>query len=129
MFTAYAVIAIALSVALAASGATNLTKQPRVVEGIVGRVGVPLSWFPALASAEIAGAGLAWVHVPAGKGGLLAGIERLDADDTLTVGVLAGNGKGFCSGTDLKAVAADGPPKGLDRLLAGVGGEDDERPY
>jgi hypothetical protein len=129
MFTDYAVIAIALSVALVASGATNLTKQPRVVEGIVGRVGVPLSWFPALASAEIARAGLAWVHVPAGKGGLLAGIECLDADDTLAVGVLAGNGRGFCSGMDLKAVAADGLPKGLDRLLAGVGGEDDERPY
>jgi hypothetical protein len=53
MFIAYAVIAIALSVALVASGAT---KQPRVVEGIVGRVGSPLSSFPALASAEIAGA-------------------------------------------------------------------------
>ncbi|MDQ1424821.1 MAG: hypothetical protein QOD72_2319 [Acidimicrobiaceae bacterium] len=56
MFIAYAAIAIALSVALVASGATKLTKQPRVVEVIHGRVGVPLPWFPMLASAEIAGA-------------------------------------------------------------------------
>jgi hypothetical protein len=56
MFIAYAVIAIALSVALVASGATKLTKHPRVVEAIHGRVGVPLTWFPMLASAEIAGA-------------------------------------------------------------------------
>jgi hypothetical protein len=56
MFIAYAVIAIALSVALVASGATKLTKQPRVVEAIHGRAGVPLAWFPMLASAEIAGA-------------------------------------------------------------------------
>ncbi|MDQ1425004.1 MAG: hypothetical protein QOD72_2502 [Acidimicrobiaceae bacterium] len=56
MFIAYAVIAVALSIALVASGAAKLTKQSRVVESIVGRVGVPVSWFPALASAEIAGA-------------------------------------------------------------------------
>ncbi|MEA3020289.1 MAG: hypothetical protein QOI47_1813 [Actinomycetota bacterium] len=56
MFIAYALIAIALSVALVASGAMKLTKQPSVIEGLVDRVGVPLAWFPALASAEIAGA-------------------------------------------------------------------------
>jgi hypothetical protein len=56
MFIAYAVIAIALSLALVASAVTKLTKQPRVVEVIAGRVGVPMSWFPMLASAEIAGA-------------------------------------------------------------------------
>jgi hypothetical protein len=56
MFIAYAIIAIALSVALVASGAAKLTKQSRAVEAISGRVGVPLSWFPMLASAEIAGA-------------------------------------------------------------------------
>jgi enoyl-CoA hydratase/carnithine racemase len=51
--------------------------------------------------------------------GVLEALARLDADDELAVGVLTGNG-GFCSGMDLKAFAADGPPKGLDRLLRGV---------
>jgi enoyl-CoA hydratase len=51
--------------------------------------------------------------------GVLEALARLDADDELAVGVLTGNG-GFCSGMDLKAFAADGPPKGLDRLLRGA---------
>jgi hypothetical protein len=55
MFIAYAVVAVALSVALVASAAAKLTKQPRIMDGI-GALGVPLSWFPALASAEVAGA-------------------------------------------------------------------------
>lgn len=37
--------------------------------------------------------------------GLWAAIEELDGDDGLTAGVLTGNGKGFCSGMDLKAFA------------------------
>jgi hypothetical protein len=56
MFVAYAAVAILLSLALVASGAAKLTKNPRVVDGINVAVGVPLSWFPALALAEIAGA-------------------------------------------------------------------------
>jgi hypothetical protein len=55
MFIAYAVVAIVLSLALVASGRLKLTHETRVVEGI-GGLGVPLSWFPALALAEIAGA-------------------------------------------------------------------------
>lgn len=35
--------------------------------------------------------------------GLWAAVERLNADDGLTAGVLTGNGRGFCSGMDLKA--------------------------
>jgi hypothetical protein len=70
-----------------------VTQAARVVEGIVGRFGVSLSWFPALASVEIAGAGPAWVHVPAGKGGL-AGIERLDATTPLPWGYWLGMAKG-----------------------------------
>ena len=35
--------------------------------------------------------------------GLVAAIEQLDTDPGLTAGVLTGNGRGFCSGMDLKA--------------------------
>ena len=37
--------------------------------------------------------------------GLLAAVRELDADDSLTAGVITGNGRGFCSGMDLKAFA------------------------
>lgn len=49
--------------------------------------------------------------------GLLAAIEQLDGDDGLTAGVLTGAGRGFCSGMDLKAFAAGGPPQGFDEFL------------
>jgi enoyl-CoA hydratase len=49
--------------------------------------------------------------------GLLSALEQLDTDDGLTAGVLTGNGRGFCSGMDLKAFAAGGPPKGFDQFL------------
>jgi len=42
---------------------------------------------------------------------LVEAIEILDSDPSLTAGVLAGAGGGFCSGMDLKAFAAEGPPK------------------
>jgi enoyl-CoA hydratase len=35
--------------------------------------------------------------------GLLNAVQELDADDSLTAGVITGNGRGFCSGMDLKA--------------------------
>ncbi|MEZ5378492.1 MAG: crotonase/enoyl-CoA hydratase family protein [Acidimicrobiales bacterium] len=38
--------------------------------------------------------------------GLVAAIAELDGDDSLTAGVLTGNGRGFCAGMDLKAFAA-----------------------
>lgn len=37
--------------------------------------------------------------------GLQAGLDELHGDDELTAGVLTGNGRGFCSGMDLKAFA------------------------
>jgi len=37
--------------------------------------------------------------------GLWNAVKELDADDSLTAGVLTGNGRGFCSGMDLKAFA------------------------
>jgi enoyl-CoA hydratase len=49
--------------------------------------------------------------------GLLDAIEQLDGDDGLTAGVLTGAGRGFCSGMDLKAFAAEGPPQGFDTFL------------
>ena len=42
--------------------------------------------------------------------GLVEAVERLDADDGLSVGVLTGSGRGFSSGMDLKAFLAEGPP-------------------
>src|SRR3954452_8854933 len=45
--------------------------------------------------------------------GILDAVDRLDNDPELTAGVLTGAGRGFCSGMDLKAFAASGPPKGL----------------
>ncbi|HET9770391.1 MAG TPA: crotonase/enoyl-CoA hydratase family protein [Acidimicrobiia bacterium] len=49
--------------------------------------------------------------------GLVAAVDELDGDDGLTVGVLTGAGKGFCSGMDLKAFAAVGAPKSVTRFL------------
>jgi enoyl-CoA hydratase len=37
--------------------------------------------------------------------GLLNAVRELDQDDALTAGVITGNGRGFCSGMDLKAFA------------------------
>ncbi|MGI9609679.1 MAG: crotonase/enoyl-CoA hydratase family protein [Acidimicrobiia bacterium] len=37
--------------------------------------------------------------------GLVAAIEKLDADPSLTVGILTGSGRGFSAGMDLKAFA------------------------
>ena len=49
--------------------------------------------------------------------GLRDAFARLDQDPGLTVGILTGEGSGFCSGMDLKAFSKYGAPKGLDRLL------------
>jgi enoyl-CoA hydratase len=48
---------------------------------------------------------------------LVAAMEELDADDGLTAGVLTGAGGGFSAGMDLKAFAAEGPPKGFSEFL------------
>ncbi len=50
--------------------------------------------------------------------GLLAALEELDSDPGVRVGILAGNGSGFCSGMDLKAFAANGLPKSLHPIYA-----------
>jgi enoyl-CoA hydratase len=50
--------------------------------------------------------------------GLLAAAARLDADDSLTIGILTGAGRGFCSGMDLKAFAESGSPEGIEEFMA-----------
>jgi enoyl-CoA hydratase len=49
--------------------------------------------------------------------GLIRAVEELDGDVGLTAGVVTGAGKGFCSGMDLKAFAAGGPPKAFPKFL------------
>jgi enoyl-CoA hydratase len=48
---------------------------------------------------------------------LTAAMQQLDGDDGLTAGVLAGAGRGFSSGMDLKAFAKEGPPRGFEAFL------------
>ncbi len=48
---------------------------------------------------------------------LLAAIKELDSNPDLTLGVLTGAGRGFSAGMDLKAFAAEGPPKGFGDFL------------
>jgi enoyl-CoA hydratase len=52
--------------------------------------------------------------------GIAAALERLDGDSGLRVGVLAGAGKGFCAGMDLKAFVAGERPHAGDRGFAGI---------
>jgi enoyl-CoA hydratase len=49
--------------------------------------------------------------------GLVAAIEELDSDESLTAGVLTGAGGGFSAGMDLKAFAKEGPPKSFGQFL------------
>ena len=55
MFIAYAVVAVLLALGLVMSGRAKLVKDEKVTAGLTAN-GVPLSWFPRLAAAEIAGA-------------------------------------------------------------------------
>jgi enoyl-CoA hydratase len=52
--------------------------------------------------------------------GIAAALDRLDADDELSVGVLTGAGKGFCAGMDLQAFVAGELPYVADRGFAGI---------
>jgi enoyl-CoA hydratase len=52
--------------------------------------------------------------------GLATAMEELDGDDGLSVGVLSGAGKGFCSGMDLKAFVAGESPYVEGRGFAGI---------
>ena len=52
--------------------------------------------------------------------GVGAAMDELDADPELSVGVLTGAGKGFCSGMDLKAFRAGERPHVVGRGFAGI---------
>ncbi|HYF25624.1 MAG TPA: crotonase/enoyl-CoA hydratase family protein [Baekduia sp.] len=60
---------------------------------------------------------------------IAAALDELDADPALAVGVLAGAGKGFCAGMDLKAFAETGDrPWVGDRGFAGIVRRSAEKP-
>jgi enoyl-CoA hydratase len=52
--------------------------------------------------------------------GIAAGLDELDADDGLSVGVITGAGGGFCAGMDLKAFVTGERPWVGDRGFAGI---------
>jgi enoyl-CoA hydratase len=52
--------------------------------------------------------------------GIGAAIRQLEGDDTLTLGVLTGAGKGFCAGMDLAAFAQGELPFDPERGFAGM---------
>jgi enoyl-CoA hydratase len=52
--------------------------------------------------------------------GMAAALDELDDDAELSIGVITGAGKGFCSGMDLKAFVAGESPHAGDRGFAGI---------
>src|SRR5690606_5713131 len=49
-----------------------------------------------------------------------AAMDRLDEDDTLSIGVITGNGPTFCAGMDLRAFVAGERPSTKRRGFAGL---------
>jgi enoyl-CoA hydratase len=60
--------------------------------------------------------------------GLAAALDELDGDSELSLGVLTGAGKGFCSGMDLKAFRAGEPSHVPGRGFAGIVERPPEKP-
>jgi enoyl-CoA hydratase len=52
--------------------------------------------------------------------GIANALDQLDDDSDLSLGVLTGEGKGFCAGMDLKAFVAGESPYAGDRGFAGI---------
>jgi enoyl-CoA hydratase len=59
---------------------------------------------------------------------MAAALDELDSDDDLSVGVIAGEGKGFSSGMDLKAFASGERPWAGERGFAGIVQKPAEKP-
>jgi len=59
---------------------------------------------------------------------MAAALDELDGTDELSVGVIAGEGKGFSSGMDLKAFATGERPWAGDRGFAGIVQKPAEKP-
>jgi enoyl-CoA hydratase len=59
---------------------------------------------------------------------MAAALDELDSDDELSLGVIAGEGKGFSSGMDLKAFATGERPWAGDRGFAGIVQKPAEKP-
>jgi enoyl-CoA hydratase len=59
---------------------------------------------------------------------MAAALDELDGDDELSVGVIAGEGKGFSSGMDLKAFASGERPWAGERGFAGIVQKPAEKP-
>ncbi len=59
------------------------------------------------------------VNLPVAEG-IAAALDELDGEDSLSVGVLTGAGKGFCAGMDLKAFVSGERPWVGDRGFAGI---------
>jgi enoyl-CoA hydratase len=60
--------------------------------------------------------------------GIAAGLDELDGDPALSVGVITGAGKGFCAGMDLKAFVAGERPHVEGRGFAGIVERPAEKP-
>jgi len=60
--------------------------------------------------------------------GIAAALDQLDGDAELSVGVLTGAGKGFCSGMDLKAFVSGERPYAEGRGFAGIVERPAEKP-
>ncbi|HKR51108.1 MAG TPA: DoxX family protein [Pseudonocardiaceae bacterium] len=76
MFIAYVIVSIVFALMLAGSAWAKLIRNDRVVTGITG-LGVPLRWFPILATCELAG-----------SVGLLAGIAFAPLGIAAAIGVV-----------------------------------------
>jgi enoyl-CoA hydratase len=59
------------------------------------------------------------INLPVAEG-IAAALDELDGEDSLSVGVLTGAGKGFCAGMDLKAFVSGQRPWVGDRGFAGI---------
>jgi enoyl-CoA hydratase len=59
------------------------------------------------------------VNLPLAQG-IAAALDELDGEDSLSVGVITGAGKGFCAGMDLKAFVTGERPWVGDRGFAGI---------